>query len=682
MPGPLPKDEGHVYHISCAMHGGDSLNVAVAIGAFLSVLSESPVAAKPEKVLVGLARHLSSHFIEDSVRYNSLANEFIKSITSNDGVVDKRFMRQMMKTPIFREYLEWFRLPGDGPDLFKYIYSVLVSLKKVPYSRPDLDSAALEQWKRDDVSLANVDFDTPFVSHLKRVASVIFEDFAFDEIFPAHSGGCVSEKGVRGAQAKNEKMRIPYGCHITYCKGTRRILPHNGDTGFPDLSGYYDVVFEPSEMPARLTFVLKNCTSRRSICMEPIGSQFYQQGVLGYFGYYIASHWLLGRIITLEDQGNNREYARRGSFDGSIDTIDLTSASDLEAYKLVKKVLPISMLVHLMATRTPYVLLPDGELVQANKFAPMGSALCFPTQCCVFSLVVLTLGILKNFGRCKNDPGALDGIDIASALRQTFSRTRSKSESYFLPSVYGDDIVTDSRLTSDVMVALEELGFRVNSKKSFTGSDLFRESCGGHYLYGHDVTPVMIKTEHLEPNAISVEALVSLTELTNRAAELGYRKLATFIREIAMTVKVDRVSQDRGRNPILYSNDPDETFCIRTKGLPHNSHLRKRVWRSQELRRKVPDQSDPVLNNGKNLIKTLGGETHILFQRDEVCSIGLKPCGTVDWSAEYENYAYNLWMRPLVYSSREARKDTSAQVRKDLLWTIPVLRWTGTACRP
>jgi hypothetical protein len=109
--------------------------------------------------------------------------------------------------------------------------------------------------------------------------------------------------------------------------------------------------------------------------------------------------------------------------------------------------------------------MPGGEILRTKKFAPMGSALCFPVECIIFAAIVEY------------------AIDRAGDPPK-----RS------LYCVYGDDIVVETEYAEGVISALEEFGFTVNRDKSFyTITHLnFRESCGGEFLFGDDVAPVRI----------------------------------------------------------------------------------------------------------------------------------------------------------------------------------------------
>jgi len=74
-------------------------------------------------------------------------------------------------------------------------------------------------------------------------------------------------------------------------------------------------------------------------------------------------------------------------------------------------------------------------------------------------------------------------------------------------SVYGDDIIVPTALYDDLVWTLGWCGFSVNPEKSFS-SGPFRESCGGHYFNGRDITPIYLR----EP----IKRLTDLIRLGNQ----------------------------------------------------------------------------------------------------------------------------------------------------------------------
>jgi len=117
-------------------------------------------------------------------------------------------------------------------------------------------------------------------------------------------------------------------------------------------------------------------------------------------------------------------------------------------------------------TENPGALLPNGDVIRLHKFAPMGSALCFPVECLVFAAIV------------------------EASIKEVGGRPH---ESQY--RVYGDDIIVESEYAETVVSRLIQNGFIPNKDKSYTytkSSLIYRESCGGEYLNGDDVTPIRL----------------------------------------------------------------------------------------------------------------------------------------------------------------------------------------------
>jgi hypothetical protein len=162
----------------------------------------------------------------------------------------------------------------------------------------------------------------------------------------------------------------------------------------------------------------------------------------------------------MEDQTRNQRLAQVGSLFRNYGTIDLSSASDTVTLPLVEALFKGSPIwEELWSSRTGYAML-DKERIKLIKFAPMGSAVCFPIESMIFASVVRVaqkhVGVHNDF------------------------------------VVYGDDIICHSLVFDEVISLLEKLHFRVNEKKTFYPSSPFKESCGKEYYYGDDVTPFRI----------------------------------------------------------------------------------------------------------------------------------------------------------------------------------------------
>jgi hypothetical protein len=171
------------------------------------------------------------------------------------------------------------------------------------------------------------------------------------------------------------------------------------------------------------------------------------------------------------------------------------------------------------------VELPNGHIVEVNKAAPMGSAMCFPLQCIVFSTVLsLALSLTRqgiNFEKYMSD-----GIPVAKGCPVDRNSR-----------VYGDDIITRYDQTELVISLLSALGFKVNSSKSFFGDRVFRESCGVFAIEGKDVSPLMFKVKGLIDG--SPKRIPALVDFANRCFQKGFWVLRDYI--IGLIPKICRV---------------------------------------------------------------------------------------------------------------------------------------------
>lgn len=219
---------------------------------------------------------------------------------------------------------------------------------------------------------------------------------------------------------------------------------------------------EVSTPKARIVFVPKDSRGPRVISCEPAEHMFIQQGLMRVLYQGLETHPLTRGQINFIDQSTNRELARQGSLSDDLATLDLSEASDRVSWKLVRTIFPQRWVESLDACRSTITVLPDGTEVELNKFAPMGSACCFPVEALVFWTCA------------------------SSIIRRLCGR--STHNVY----VYGDDIIIPSAYAAQVIEGLELIGLKVNHKKSFLKGP-FRESCGGDYHLGGDVTPVRIR---------------------------------------------------------------------------------------------------------------------------------------------------------------------------------------------
>lgn len=207
----------------------------------------------------------------------------------------------------------------------------------------------------------------------------------------------------------------------------------------------------------------------RVACKEPDINMWLQKGLGSFLRRMLKRHG-----VDLNDQAINRSLAQVGSVTNELMTLDLSSASDSVTRELVFTLLPIHWYTLLDSVRSPVTVI-DGEEHVNEMFSSMGNGFTFELE----SLLFFT--IAKATAYFRGVPGIV--------------------------SVYGDDIIAPSELSTYLPWVLGYFGFSINNEKSFTDGPI-RESCGGHYYNGFDITPFYIR----EP----IKTLPSLIDVANK----------------------------------------------------------------------------------------------------------------------------------------------------------------------
>lgn len=374
--------------------------------------------------------------------------------------------------------LGWFRLRDVAS--FKAARQAYVFLSRLNLKENMLlADAAFEQWWRPEKKFApEYDYsgdEQTIISEWFPLedAALLFEGFS-----PTHGGGSTYE-GITATGAKalvngyDEKIRT-----VLVCMGWD-----------PDFRGLMqkpwflpDATCKPCVPPNRhkVMFVPKNWKTYRTVSMEPVAYMFMQLGANNAIKTYLRNGYSrMSRHYCVDTEDKNRELARLGSIDGSFSTIDISAASDSVSLELALQWFDESALgLFVRNLRTDFAEFDCEtsefwgrdrirDLIRVGKFAPMGSGLCFSTESTVFCAM------------------------SESAVRCTPGADRNYR-------VYGDDIVIDTLAAPKLLEILQERGFDPNKLKSFMNppgdgvTDFFRESCGGEYLNGYDVTPKRI----------------------------------------------------------------------------------------------------------------------------------------------------------------------------------------------
>lgn len=197
----------------------------------------------------------------------------------------------------------------------------------------------------------------------------------------------------------------------------------------------------------RIAFVPKSWKTFRTIAAEPAGMIPYQLAIdvcfkrrLRYYG------------IDLQNQQLNADLARYASVMETYSTIDLQNASNSLSLAVVQDLFPPWVIDLLFLFRSPKYRFPgEKEEHRYSMWSSMGNGYTFPLETTLFLAAAKAVGS-KNV------------------------------------AVYGDDIIIENHLDDKVIALLRHIGFQTNEEKSFT-SGPFRESCGGNFYRGTDITP-------------------------------------------------------------------------------------------------------------------------------------------------------------------------------------------------
>lgn len=348
---------------------------------------------------------------------------------------------------------------------------------ELPYSKTD-EQKVIDQFVKTDQELSEVSdrlrqyafsadagipisrslndpvLGTVIVKARERLSRV-FRDFDPADIVPSHGPGAVSTRERYGDKYEFRTIsaritdRYPVDAYFFASVG------HLCDR-------YHDVQsLAVDENFARVVLVPKDSRGPRLISCEPLEFQWIQQGLSRAIVDHVESHPATRWYVHFTDQRPNQIGALHGSKTGRYATLDLKEASDRVSVGLVHLLFPAHLWASLEACRTLATVLPNGSIHVLNKFAPMGSALCFP-------VMALTIWAILSAGA--PDADTEDGI-----------------------LVYGDDVIVPTAYAEYAIKLLESVGLLVNRSKSFTRG-FFRESCGVDAFRGIDCTPVRLRT--------------------------------------------------------------------------------------------------------------------------------------------------------------------------------------------
>jgi hypothetical protein len=564
--------------------------IALFLASWVALLADSPVSPekKPLKTYNLVLKQTQANGLKATVlRYADLAHKLVASATNmGSGTSIGPWIDDFADTPVFYEYCRYFKT-GD-PHILSFLYTFLNFGKKMEFVDDEFNKTAFRSWMGIEDRLSDLVLDADHVASLRLILRTVLPPFTIEDYRPKFGPGSVSEKKVIGRIGKIDNLRFDplidrflyhghigmYGCGKDHGLDPALTIPRDQD---------WDPARGVSRDVGRQMFAPKNLKVARSVVMEPNTKMYHQQGIMREM-LRLLDNSPLSRFIDIKDQSRNKDLALFGSLSSELDTIDLSAASDSLAYSLVKGIFPPSWLIPMIVTRTPEVQTPGG-IIPIKKFAPMGSALCFPTQCIVFASVCIYAACRFTYDESPKGCSFLEWLTPECVLRVAglFSQQPGYYRGAFQPlAVYGDDICVDGRLTHTVKSILSDLGFEVNEEKSFVASQAFRESCGGFYLGGSDITPLYFRIKGIR-GKLTAGHIASHVHMINESFERGYKKLYSFLLHSLMTwdPPVGFKRTDPRKNSIPFVTNPEQ-FGIRVASDPKNLHLRTRYHKDYQ----------------------------------------------------------------------------------------------------
>lgn len=410
----------------------------------------------------------------------------------------------------FRRVFEIDGSLKDDPciDSIRAIRQVTRLFKKVelPCSAARIKSA-YERYKSNDES---IDSTAEYPALLGRIAQHLWSDLQklSDELYC--SPGVFGTGATAERKSNNERHSI-----TQWPSRSEQSFPiaYHGSHREDDTTSFegVDFLLEKDELPVRVVQVPKTLKAPRTISVEPSHMMLMQQSIAKPLMAFLESDRFRYKSIRFTDQTVNNRLARESSIDGSLATIDLKDASDLVSLDLVKEVFSScpAFLQLILDCRSTRAVMPDKSIVTLRKFASMGSAMCFPVEAMVFFTVVMA-SLVRQSGKAPS-------TRLLTALSAKVA-------------VYGDDIIIPTETAPGVMEDLEAVGLKVNRSKSFyTG--FFRESCGGDYFRGHDVTPSYVRSWDFTGSTRSSTILSAYVSLSNQFYTKGLWNASQYIRE-------------------------------------------------------------------------------------------------------------------------------------------------------
>ena len=492
------------------------------------------------------SRRLESEGIQfATVEMPKLGKNLTLALTEGTLKVTSRFkLKRGTQLPVFlyEHFSKVFETDGSlkaKPVAIRKLRQLLFVFYKMeaPFT-PQQERVAYEEFIATD-QLVKTDGWPDSLPAVKAVFQSLLPDDPLD-IRPHHSGGATAD-GYTNPEKLMVRRLIP-SLHSTF--SFRRHF--QDDNHMNDWLSLCDkVVTEPK---SKLTLVPKDSRGPRKICMEPHERMFMQKGLMQKIYDHVETVSPAKGHINFTDQVPNKALAFSASITGRYATIDLKDASDMVSWNLIQLLAPEEWLEPLTALRTSTVDV-NGMDYEMKKFAPMGSALCFPIEAMLFYSIIRTI----------------------------------TSEVW----VYGDDIIVPTDLCEDVISELQAYGLIINLDKTLS-KGRFRESCGGEFYKGKTIKPVYLRS-------LSVLSFISFVNLITLAyGEVTSRPLMSYADHLVGKGKLRRepISEIGDPEPmVLYSicTRPNENLKTRWNKDLHRWEIRSLSLDSSTRPHKIPD---------------------------------------------------------------------------------------------
>lgn len=345
---------------------------------------------------------------------------------------------------------------------------------------------------------------------------------------------------------------------------------------------------------AKVVLVPKDSRGPRLISCEPLEYQWIQQMLMANMVNTIEGSEITRGLVNFTDQTVNRTWALRSSC-GDIPqvTLDMKDASDRVSVELVRALYPDTWFQAIMAARSSATKLPGGEIVQLRKFAPMGSATCFPVEALCF-WALATAAIQNRYEEASGQTHSWMGT-----LSWTSVYPTKRAEDDHRVFVYGDDIILHRDDHSFVEHTYSYFGLKLNQDKCCTGR-FFRESCGCDAYKGVDVTPLKLKAVW-SSQLMASNSLLTFVAFHNALVRKGWANSARYVKDKilerisipCLPVDLSKENQDWHGAVCLFVSENEPTTDVRTLRRRYNPRLQKWQYKTWVAQSRVVTRGTP-----------------------------------------------------------------------------------------